>query len=69
LSFEKFVFGYDIGGRPLLMFGALLTLVGVQFLGTGLIGELLIRIYHEPQGRKQYILKRSGKQKADVEGA
>jgi len=69
LSFEKFVFGYDIGGRPLLMFGALLTLVGVQFLGTGLIGELLIRIYHEPQGRKHYILKRSGKQKADVEGA
>ena len=69
LSFEKFVFGYDIGGRPLLMFGALLTLVGVQFLGTGLIGELLIRIYHEPQGRKQYILKRSVKQKADVEGA
>ncbi len=68
LLFEKFALGHDIGGRPLLMFGVLFTLVGVQLLGTGLIGELLIRIYHEPQGRKQYILKRNGEQKADVEG-
>ena len=39
------------------MFSVLLTLVGVQLLATGLIGELLIRIYHEPQGRRQYILR------------
>ena len=57
LMFEKFGLGRDIGGRPLLMFGVLLTLVGVQLLGTGLIGELLIRIYHEPQGRRQYLLR------------
>lgn len=58
LGFEKLVLGMSIGGRPLLMFGVLLTLVGMQLLATGLIGELLIRIYHEPNGRKQYILKK-----------
>jgi hypothetical protein len=57
LAFEKFGLGREIGGRPLLMFGVLLTLVGVQFLATGLVGELLIRIYHEPQGRRQYLLR------------
>ncbi len=57
LAFEKIGLGRDIGGRPLLMFGVLLTLVGVQLLATGLIGELLIRIYHEPQGRRQYLLR------------
>jgi glycosyltransferase involved in cell wall biosynthesis len=57
LAFEKFMLGQDIGGRPLLLFGVLMTLVGVQLLGTGLIGELLTRIYHEPQGRKQYLLR------------
>ena len=57
LGIEKFIFGQDIGTRPLLMFAVLLTLVGVQLLATGLIGELLIRIYHEPQGRKQYLLR------------
>ena len=58
LGVEKFIFGQDIGARPLLMFAVLLTLVGVQLLATGLIGELLIRIYHEPQGRKQYLLRK-----------
>lgn len=57
LVFEKFGLERDIGGRPLLMLGVLMTLVGIQLLGTGLIGELLIRIYHEPKGRSQYILK------------
>jgi hypothetical protein len=33
-------------------------LIGVQLVATGLIGELLTRIYHEPQGRPQYLLRR-----------
>ncbi len=48
----------DIGGRPLLLLGALLTLIGVQLVATGVLGELLTRIYHEPQGRLQYVLRR-----------
>lgn len=57
LAGEKILFGADIGGRPLLLLGVLLTLVGVQLLATGLIGELLVRIYHEPEGRRQYLVK------------
>ena len=61
LGFEKLVLGQDIGGRPLLLLGALLTLMGTQLLAVGLIGELLIRIYHEPKGRRQYILRSTPK--------
>ncbi len=49
--------GADIGGRPLLMAGVTLTLMGVQLLGLGLLGEILIRVYHEPEGRAQYRLR------------
>ncbi|MCB5290535.1 hypothetical protein LG954_10560, partial [Bifidobacterium longum subsp. infantis] len=48
------LFGEDIGGRPLLMAGVMLLLMGVQLIVAGLIGELLIRIYHEGRGRPQY---------------
>ena len=58
LTAEKIAFGHDIGGRPLLLFGVLLMLIGVQLVATGVIGELLTRIYHEPQGRPQYLLRR-----------
>lgn len=51
------VFGYDIGGRPLLLLSVLLILMGVQLLGMGILAELLVRIYHEPAGRKQYVVK------------
>jgi hypothetical protein len=57
LSFDKLVLGHEIGTRPLLLLGVLVLLIGVQLLATGLIGEVLTRIYHEPQGRRQYVLK------------
>ena len=57
LFFEKILFDSEIGTRPLLTLGLLLTLLGTQLLAVGLLGELLIRIYHEPSGRKQYQIK------------
>ena len=58
LTYEKLALGEEIGGRPLLLLGVLLALIGVQLVATGLIGELLTRVYHEPQGRPQYLLRR-----------
>jgi glycosyltransferase involved in cell wall biosynthesis len=57
LASEKIFLGHDIGGRPLLLLGVLLALMGGQVILTGLIGELLIRIYHEPEGRRLYVLR------------
>lgn len=57
LSLYKFATGADIGQRPLLLFGVMLSVMGVQFLGLGLLGEMLTRIYHEPAGGKQYVLR------------
>lgn len=51
------ILGADIGGRPLLMAGVTLSLMGVQLIGLGLLGEILIRVYHEPEGRAQYRLR------------
>lgn len=49
--------GENIGGRPLLLLGIMLALMGVQLIAIGLLGEILIRIYHEPEGRDQYRLR------------
>ncbi|RZI86285.1 MAG: glycosyltransferase [Rubrivivax sp.] len=39
--------GNDIGGRPLLWLGFFCVLGGLQFLTTGVLAELLIRIYYD----------------------
>jgi glycosyltransferase involved in cell wall biosynthesis len=49
--------GESIGGRPLLLLGIMLALMGIQLIAIGLLGEILIRIYHEPEGRDQYRLR------------
>lgn len=58
LSVEKLFRGIDIGGRPLLLLGVLLIIVGVQFVGLGLIGEMIVRVYHESQKKPIYTLKK-----------
>jgi glycosyltransferase involved in cell wall biosynthesis len=47
----------DIGGRPLLQMGVMFTLMGANFIGMGILGELLTRIWHEPGGKAQYLLR------------
>lgn len=42
LSLLKIITGVSIGGRPLLMFGILLVISGLQTFFTGFIGELIV---------------------------
>ncbi len=58
LSFEKFFHGLDIGNRPLLLLGVLLLIIGFQFIGMGLLGEMIIRVYHESQKKPIYTIKK-----------
>ena len=58
LSIEKIFIGKPIGGRPLLLLGVLLIIVGIQLIGMGLLGEMLVRVYHESQRKPIYVIKK-----------
>jgi glycosyltransferase involved in cell wall biosynthesis len=49
---------YRIGDSPLLMLAVLMTVLGVQFLMMGLLGEILTRTYHEAQGKPIYAVRK-----------
>jgi glycosyltransferase involved in cell wall biosynthesis len=49
--------GNDIGQRPLLILGVMLTLGGIQLITTGFIAELIMRTYFESQDKKPYTIK------------
>jgi lipid-A-disaccharide synthase-like uncharacterized protein len=42
----------------LLLLGALLLIVGVEFIGMGLLGEMIVRVYHETQRKPIYVIKK-----------
>lgn len=47
LGFVKFVLGESIGGRPLFLVAVLLLVFSIQFLTTGLIAEMLSRVFYQ----------------------
>ena len=53
----KFIYGFDIGDRPLLIAGTLLVVVGIQFISFGVIGEILSRTYFASSKEKSYFIR------------
>ena len=57
LSIDKLVFKHALSDRPILFLAILLMLVGIQFISMGLLGEMMVRIYHEGQNKPIYVIK------------
>jgi len=51
------ILGHDIGGRPLLILGVMLTLGGIHLITTGFLAEIMMRTYYESQQKRPYVIK------------
>ena len=54
----RWTLGYGIGSRPLLTLGTLLTIVGLQFVSLGFIGEFLTYQHQKGQYVQKYPIRR-----------
>jgi glycosyltransferase involved in cell wall biosynthesis len=58
LSAQKIIYGYRYQiDRPLLLLSVLLMVIGVQMVSMGLLAELVVRTYHETQGKPIYVIR------------
>jgi glycosyltransferase involved in cell wall biosynthesis len=57
LTFLKLAYGVSLSNRPLLLFAVLMLVTGIQLLTMGLLGELVIRTYHESQNKPVYVIR------------
>jgi len=57
LIFLKLFLEEPIGRRPLLTLSVLLILAGIQLISTGLLAELLVRIYYRTKDAKPYVIQ------------
>jgi hypothetical protein len=51
------VYGIALAERPLLLLAILLVMIGVQLVTMGLLGELVVRTYHESQNKPIYTVR------------
>jgi len=58
LSIKKLFFHISLTERmPMLLLGILLILVGIQLISMGLLGEIIVRTYHESQRKPIYTIR------------
>ncbi len=57
LSYQRLFLKVGIGNRPLLLLAILLMVVGFQFVTMGLLGEIMVRAYHESSAKRIYVVR------------
>jgi len=59
LGWRKLAGGEAIASRPLLLFAVLLVVIGVQFICTGILTEMLARTYFEAGTARTYLVRQT----------
>lgn len=57
LTIIRLFFDQPLSDRPILLLAILLIMLGVQLIVMGLLGELIVRTYHESQGKSIYVVR------------
>ena len=57
LTILRLFYGEALSDRPILLLGVLLIMLGVQLILMGLLGELIVRTYHESQDKPIYAVR------------
>jgi len=57
LTIQRLFFEVGLSDRPILLLAILLIMLGVQLIVMGLLGELIVRTYHESQHKPIYMVR------------
>ena len=54
---EKFAYGVYVHNNPVILIAVFLAILGINFIVMGLLAELIVRTYHESQGKPIYHIR------------
>lgn len=57
MSYQRLILKQGIANRPLLLLAILLLVIGFQFVTMGLLGEIMVRTYHEAVEKHIYVIR------------
>jgi small neutral amino acid transporter SnatA (MarC family) len=58
LIVERIFYNVGLTDRPLFIMGFFLIVLGIQFLATGIIADILMKIYYGQSDRKNYLIEK-----------
>ncbi len=57
LIIERLFFDQPLASRPLFILAISVIFVGIQLITMGLLGEIIMRTYHEGTGKPTYFIR------------
>jgi len=59
LGFKKIFFGYPLSDRPALFLAVLTIIIGLQFIVTGVLADIMLKIYYGQGLRRNYSIEKT----------
>jgi glycosyltransferase involved in cell wall biosynthesis len=57
LIVERLFFNQPLSSRPLFILSIFMIFIGIQLITMGLLGEIMMRTYHEGTGKSTYVIR------------
>lgn len=59
LGVQRLFFGMNLADRPLFMVSIFMMVVGVQFFVTGILADIMLKIYYGQGNKKDYLIEKT----------
>lgn len=58
MGMERLLFGRGLSDRPLFLLAVLMVIIGVQFVVSGILADIVLKVYYGQNERKNYLIER-----------
>ncbi|HEY9205610.1 MAG TPA: glycosyltransferase family 2 protein [Candidatus Methanoperedens sp.] len=58
MGMERLLFGQALSNRPLFLLAILMIIIGVQFVASGILADIMCKLYYGQNERKNYLIEK-----------
>ena len=58
MGIERLLFGRALSDRPLFLLAVLMVIIGMQFVVSGILADIMIKVYYGQNERKNYLIEK-----------
>lgn len=57
MGIQRLLFGSSLSDRPLFLLAILMVIIGVQFIVSGILADIMLKVYYGQSDRKNYLIE------------
>ncbi|CAG0951058.1 Dodecaprenyl-phosphate galacturonate synthase [Methanosarcinales archaeon] len=58
MGMERLFFGTGLSDRPLFLLAVLMVIIGIQFIVSGILADIMLKVYYGQNERKNYLIEK-----------